>query len=535
MVLDKYCPVSPADWEALIEFLGAGDGTQFGGRNRYHCRYVIYTDGTNFFAEDGTTGKIAYGGPNNEPAGTVNGADAAAVIQAALNGLTAGRTSMEKVVIKGDITIGTQITVPSYTEIAISGVLRDVTDLGGILLINKTSHIRIHGGLMVGVNGGTYVGIRIQGDAVTQASDVQIDHMVFHEFYYGIQIRTYFEDIDIAHIRGEDCIFVVGTIMGVTNGRRVTIDDVIGRKNDGTDVRYAVSLDAGTTYGTISNVIGYKSGSIGLASVKHVTVTNAISIGFEDLIRPAVNIETTPTYVESVDIECTNLSVYDCAYIGIRVGVVTTKMTNVKLVNCYVESAGDAGYHIYNVREGQFINCEAVDSTLIGFEVFGNVGPLGIGELQFTQCRADAGLTSGWYFNGTKAGYVELLECIGSNNTANGLIFAPGAMTGVRVLDGRWEGNATAVANPANQLFRNNAGFVTENRDTATILNGANTVVVAHGLAGTPDQVFVNGMHAEVESAWADTYGAANFTIHKGGAGNVTADRNVNWSAYYEP
>ena len=70
-----------------------------------------------------------------------------------------------------------------------------------------------------------------------------------------------------------------------------------------------------------------------------------------------------------------------------------------------------------------------------------------------------------------------------------------------------------------------------QNHGTATILNGTNSLVVAHGLQATPTLVLVTGTDAEVESCYVSTVGAANFTVHKGGAGNVTADRDVYWFA----
>jgi len=72
---------------------------------------------------------------------------------------------------------------------------------------------------------------------------------------------------------------------------------------------------------------------------------------------------------------------------------------------------------------------------------------------------------------------------------------------------------------------------LTNNQGTATILNGNATIVVAHGLRTTPTTINVTGTHAEVETAYVDTIGADNFTINKGGAGNVTADRDVYWEA----
>jgi len=84
-------PWGCGDLDALATFLGAAPDTNTGGRNRYHCSYVIYTDGDYFYAENGTTGKLDYGGPSNEPGGTVSGTNAAAVIQATITATGAGK------------------------------------------------------------------------------------------------------------------------------------------------------------------------------------------------------------------------------------------------------------------------------------------------------------------------------------------------------------------------------------------------------------------------------------------------------------
>ena len=85
------------------------------------------------------------------------------------------------------------------------------------------------------------------------------------------------------------------------------------------------------------------------------------------------------------------------------------------------------------------------------------------------------------------------------------------------------------------RLVKQNDTWVYENSSSAVIANGTASIVVAHGLAGTPIYITVTGTHSEVESCYVNTVGAANFTIHKGGAGNVTADRTVYWEAIYEP
>ena len=52
---------------------------------------------------------------------------------------------------------------------------------------------------------------------------------------------------------------------------------------------------------------------------------------------------------------------------------------------------------------------------------------------------------------------------------------------------------------------------------TATIANGATTVVVTHGLARTPDHVWVTPKENPTNAVtfwWADTIGATQFTIN---------------------
>jgi len=80
-------PWGCSDLTALALFLGAGNDTNIGGRNRYHCSYIIYTDGDYYYAENGATGKLDFGGPSNEGTPAVSGTDADAVIQAAQNAL----------------------------------------------------------------------------------------------------------------------------------------------------------------------------------------------------------------------------------------------------------------------------------------------------------------------------------------------------------------------------------------------------------------------------------------------------------------
>jgi len=71
-------PITCAYWDELVD----EDGFLALGRNRYSVTYVCYTDGTYFYAEDGKTGELKYGGPNS--LGGASGTNAYAVLNGAI-------------------------------------------------------------------------------------------------------------------------------------------------------------------------------------------------------------------------------------------------------------------------------------------------------------------------------------------------------------------------------------------------------------------------------------------------------------------
>jgi len=71
--------------------------------------------------------------------------------------------------------------------------------------------------------------------------------------------------------------------------------------------------------------------------------------------------------------------------------------------------------------------------------------------------------------------------------------------------------------------------IIQRNRGTATIPNGSSSVVVNHGLAGTPSVVKLTGTHSEVKDCWVTNVTSTQFTINAPAA--VSADRDVYWQA----
>jgi uncharacterized repeat protein (TIGR02543 family) len=78
--------------------------------NGYSAKYIVYKSGTTYYAKSGTTGQIVY-------SGTV----ASTVIQSAINGLTAGRISREKILLQGDFTLTKTITIANYMILELDG------------------------------------------------------------------------------------------------------------------------------------------------------------------------------------------------------------------------------------------------------------------------------------------------------------------------------------------------------------------------------------------------------------------------------
>lgn len=96
-----------------------------------------------------------------------------------------------------------------------------------------------------------------------------------------------------------------------------------------------------------------------------------------------------------------------------------------------------------------------------------------------------------------------------------------------------WYDTNTPTALVAGTTVHAGSGGNVHSHGEATVLNGTASLVVAHGLMGTPTRVVVSGAsnHVEATQMGTDTWGAANFTIRFHGGGNVTANRAVAWDA----
>jgi len=92
-----------------------------------------------------------------------SGTNAASVIQSAINNLTSGRNWKEKVVLKGDMTLTTGLTIPGFTIIEHLGRL-SYTDSGSAIAIQNAKNVELHSPFIdLAGAGSSAVGIESQG------------------------------------------------------------------------------------------------------------------------------------------------------------------------------------------------------------------------------------------------------------------------------------------------------------------------------------------------------------------------------------
>jgi len=124
--------------------------------------------------------------------------------------------------------------------------------------------------------------------------------------------------------------------------------------------------------------------------------------------------------------------------------------------------------------------------------------------------------------------YVKGTECTVIGNRARGFDYGIRNVTDANTFIGNdVRGNTVAfVLDVAPLTIKDNAGYTTEKCGTATILSGATSVVVAHGLAGTP-KVAKHCPRANLGAVWVSARDGTNITLNVATA--PTADTITDW------
>jgi len=280
-------PITCTYWDELV----AEDGFLGLGRNRYHCSYVVYTDGTYFYAENGETGNLDYGGPNNR--GLVTGTDAHDVIQAAIN---ATGTPNGVVYIKSGVySLDATLTLPNFAQIH-GPFSRRATEIGVNLLCGSVLQLPDNSDINMFENANPWpvgnVGIELNGLYLDMGTQT-LGNTINWSYVYRSAIRNcYFRGAGTTNRRA---IYLRGAceanrIAGVmVEGSGITIDNsnatYITDYEVGNPVRYGIEITS-TSYGNFVQQ-GYVYGDVGgiygmyISNAERATITNNLVSGFD--------------------------------------------------------------------------------------------------------------------------------------------------------------------------------------------------------------------------------------------------------------
>jgi hypothetical protein len=275
--------------------------------------------------------------------------------------------------------------------------------------------------------------------------------------------------------------------------------DLFGESYQQTKIAYN-GTDAAITYdGTSAQQTYYKVSNF------TIRLDNAAGIGLELVDRchyfEVSNIRVygnaaaaTGFLIDAVDNGCYWNNFWGCRTSALDVGFKLTSTGTGRanannFFGCIARSytAAGTGFHVEDGRTNKFIGChvEGTNDATPAYYVDDDYNC-------FTNCS--------WELTAASVG-VELTV----NSTNN--VWLGGRMNGAGG-GGRW--NDAGAAN----VVRYVTDVLWENGGSATILNGNTSIVVAHGLIGTPTMFSVVGSTSDTEEVWVDTVGATNFTIN---------------------
>lgn len=373
---------------------------------------IIRKNGDYYEAINGSTGKVNY-----------DGADAAAVIQAALDNLTGDRTWQEGIKVKGDIEIDTTITLPSYLYLDLSQAKITLADSSNCTLFSATlkTNITIFGGVVdgnrannLGVTKGFYfeectnclvIGVQVQNllDRGVQFYDGSENQIAYSKaIYCGTDYQQgftleYEDHSSISHCYGLDCLDV-NFILAYCN--RCSINDCISEASGS----YGTTTGAGgvEVYGTggvecyhcsIENLRLYNVyGGLGFNGAHHCTGTNIISVNPHQISgNPTMSGIGVLVYGSlTTDINLTDVLVVNPEEQGIKVfqGATRVTISNPTLV---------AGADLNDYVDGIWIVDSSTDVSvnnprIYDFSGTGNVGRHGVMIEDSVRCKVNGGI-----------------------------------------------------------------------------------------------------------------------------------------------
>lgn len=211
-------PITCEDWNDLCDV----DGFLGLGRNRYPFTYVIFKDATYYYAQNGTTGAIDFGGPTNEGTPAVSGTDCAAVMQAAINAINGTGNGGYIMVREGTYTLTSGLTF--YAKVSMGGQgyrraprlnfdLDATTDC--ITLPSASAYLILERMRLYGV-GTTRHGVYFSDTSAVVMREMTVDNMTQNGLHIDSSFSNRFYDVT-CNSNGNDGIYVCETLPTVTS------------------------------------------------------------------------------------------------------------------------------------------------------------------------------------------------------------------------------------------------------------------------------------------------------------------------------
>jgi len=498
--------------------------------------YIVRINGSYYEAIKGGTssgaGTIAYGGANN--AGAIDGTDAAAVIQAAIDVLTSGGYIFIK---RGTYPIGTRIdhkeNVWVYGEGIDVTILEDSaaldemwkqsnasnTFLGGLTLEgNKTANkvlVVVREGAAGVIKDITFDSIKVRGTAaagnwmvifwdtlsewnlqnITLKNSIIEDYAPLKDAADNVAF-SYLDGIKVLNTTFRDLGY---TIFGFYTSKNGYYDNVTFDSNSNAD--FVIS-----GHNFVGKNLIFKDGEgftircpeATLDETKNIQVSGVWS----NITGTAIEISDSATRsTEDVQVDAIIDTTDDY---GISIGGSTTGVKNVEL-NVWIHDCD---------KTGIYVNASGAKTKISGY-IFNNSQAGAGAHPAIVNHGDDTQIVNAYIYD--DQGAATQTKAI-TNEAGNILLWTGGLITGTVTI------NAGTI-----DKIRHVAGYITENSGiTGAIATGT---AVNHGLAGTPTSVTVTSAEAGPTDVYVDTVGAASFKINFGGGGNKT----FYWTAEYAP
>jgi hypothetical protein len=527
--------------------------------------YLIETDGTYVWAKSGKTGEVVYGGQWN--AGGVSGTDAASVIQSALNATSSVGGGMVFVK-RGEYTLNRQITIKDNVSLVGEGMFLTK------FKVNFT--IQPYRGAIESPDPPNYVLVKnvVLMDFELDGRDTVLQPLNKNGIYLKSVQNALIQNVYIHNISGWG-IGIVGRNANPSFDVLINCCRVSDTYWD--NVMISGGDDLGTSRVTVVNSFFTHGdgGVINWGSEKCIIANNV----FKDIFSPAPNNVAICPHHGSRKIVIANNVIY---------GTSGTKMNGIEVIdsNTYDiliignlidlpasisggEALGIAGQ--YCTAKGNIIIRDG--STGMGSHIQKNnfvIGNLFMGNLTSEHILYADGencvFRENVFLNVFRAIAVRAPNCLIADNqiidtdhthTDRGMTFYTETVspnnnvvrgnlfrnidTAVRLENGNNNAFVDNVFDNCTSVFyiaggisgteiKHNMGYVTENSGTATISSGT-SVVVTHGLAGTPTVVTVTPRSTGYGTFAVTDRNSTTFTITVTTSGTYTFD----WYAEYKP